>query len=272
MGWELRRGKNVQYLTVPAWERAGVEVAFSTRQGGLSGGRYASLNLGLHVGDSPELILANRRLWLSEFGVLLERAVIGEQTHGSAVTWVGEADAGRGAKELAAALPGIDGMLTRASCGLMAFFADCIPLFFYHPALKAVGIAHAGWKGTVGKIALNILDKMAAAGGAPQECWVAIGPGIGACCYEVDEAVARQFRAAFRKTPFLQSSRPGHFLLDLRQANREILLAAGVLAEHIWLDSHCTACAAELFFSHRRDGAPTGRMAGWIRLKRESWA
>lgn len=266
--WVWREQAGLKFLTLPAWEEAGVEIGFSSRKGGVSQGPFSSLNLGLHVGDEPDKVLENRRRWLDLWQADWNEAVLAEQVHGAGVVWLDNEAGGRGSRDLKTAIPGMDGMLTLDKLGLMALFADCVPLFFYHPRIKAVGMAHAGWKGTAGKIALQVLQLLAQAGGPPEECWAAIGPAIGPCCYEVDEAVAARLRKNFTQTPFLKPAREGHDMLDLWQANQEILLGAGVKAEHIWTAELCTACRPDAFFSHRRDGGQTGRMAGWIRLRR----
>ena len=105
------------------------------------------------------------------------------------------------------------------------------------------------------------------AGGRTENAWVAIGPSIGPCCYNVDESVATQFRANFDETPFLFRQEDKHYLLDLWEANRTTLLEKGVRPENIDVVAICTAHNPEWFFSHRRDGVRTGRMAGWIRLR-----
>lgn len=264
MGWEWNHG-TLPYLYVSEWTSRGVETGFSSRHGGVSTGAYASLNLGLHVGDTPETVLENRGRWLARFGADWQGVAVGEQVHGSHVLWVENSDGGRGARSLDTALPQVDGLLTQSGLGLMAFFADCVPIFFYHPRLEAVGLAHAGWKGTVGKIVLRMLEALAERGGRPEEAWVALGPSIGACCYEVDEPLAERFRVDFQETPFLTPTCQGHYRLDLGQANQIILRTAGVPEEQIAVAGQCSACHPDRFFSHRRDGIPTGRMAGWIR-------
>ncbi|MHB1403992.1 MAG: peptidoglycan editing factor PgeF [Desulfitobacteriaceae bacterium] len=265
--WVWREKAGLKYLTLPAWEEAGVEIGFSSRGGGVSEQHFSSLNLGLHVGDEPQRVLENRRRWLGLWQADWNEVAIAEQVHGTGVVWLDAEAGGRGSRDLRTAIPGTDGLLTKDKLGLMAFFADCVPLFFYHPKLKAVGIAHAGWKGTAGKIALPVLDELAQAGGQAEDCWAAIGPAIGPCCYEVDEPVAARLRTNFTETVFLRPSQDGHYQLDLWQANKEILLGAGIKPEHIWSAELCTACRPAEFFSHRRDGGLSGRLAGWIRRR-----
>ncbi|SPF32117.1 Laccase domain protein YlmD [Candidatus Desulfosporosinus infrequens] len=268
MGWKWHKRENLTYLTIPKWQAQGIDIGFSTRVGGVSSVPYDSFNLGLHVGDDPNAVLENRKRWLNQWGVSPARVVVGEQVHGTCVLWVNEEDGGRGSLGAETAIPAMDGLVTQSLVGLMAFFADCVPLFFYYPDLKAVGIAHAGWKGTAQKIGQRVMEYFEKAGGRTENAWVAIGPSIGPCCYSVDERVATEFRLNYHETPFLHSQEDGHYLLDLWEANKTLFLKNGVRPENIEVASTCTYDNPEWFFSHRRDGARTGRMAGWIKLRR----
>ena len=267
MSWKWHKRGSLTYLTIPKWQAEGIDLGFSTRVGGASQVPYDSLNLGLHVGDDPTAVLENREYWLDQWGGSFSRVAVGEQVHGTNVLWVNEEDGGRGSRELETAIPATDGLVTQSAVGLMAFFADCVPLFFYYPDLEAIGIAHAGWKGTAHKIGHKVLECFEKAGGRTEDAWVAIGPSIGPCCYSVDERVAAQFRENYPETPFLHRQEDGHYLLDLWEANKTLLLEKGVRPENIEVASTCTADNPEWFFSHRRDGARTGRMAGWIRFR-----
>ncbi|TGE32693.1 peptidoglycan editing factor PgeF [Desulfosporosinus sp. Sb-LF] len=267
MSWKWQKRGSLTYLTIPKWQDKGIDLGFSTRVGGASRVPYGTLNLGLHVGDDPTSVLDNRKQWLDQWGAVWSEVAVGEQVHGTNVIWIKEEDGGRGIRELETAIPAVDGLLTQSNVGLMAFYADCVPLFFYFPDLGAIGIAHAGWKGTVDKIGQKVLECFEEAGGHIENAWVAIGPSIGPCCYAVNESVAVQFRANYRETPFLHAQEGGHYHLDLWEANKSVLLEKGVRSENIDVASICTADNPEWFFSHRRDGALTGRMAGWIRQK-----
>lgn len=266
MSWKWYNTGSLTSLTVPKWQVAGIDLGFSTRVGGASMVPYDALNLGLHVGDDPNAVLENRKRWFDHWGVPSTRVTVGEQVHGTNVIWVKETDGGRGSNELRTAIPAVDGLVTQSTIGLMAFFADCVPLYFYYPDLQAVGIVHAGWKGTASKIGQRALECFEKAGGRTENAWVAIGPSIGPCCYSVDERVAEQFRSNYDNTPFLVPQEDGYYLLDLWEANRTLFLERGVRPENIDVAAICTVDNQEWFFSHRRDGARTGRMAGWIRL------
>jgi len=265
MTWIWRQGKKLTYLTLPEWEREGMQIGFSTRWGGVSSLPYGTLNLGFHVGDVPEDVQSNRQLWYQEWDTLSHQVVLGEQIHGTKIQFVTEQDGGRGSDSLATAIPGTDGLLTQSHLALMALFADCVPVFFYHRGLKAVGIAHAGWRGTAGRIVEKVLTEIEALGGDPRETWVAIGPSIGPCCYEVDQKVIREFAQNFSQLSFIQPKEKGQGMLDLKKANAVVLQEAGIPREQIWVALECTACQTNSFFSHRREGPRTGRMAGWIR-------
>jgi polyphenol oxidase len=267
MNWNWQTKGELSYLTISNWLDEGIDIGFSTRNGGVSDAPYDALNLGLHVGDESAAVLENRRRWLDAWGVKWLGAVVGEQVHGDNVVWIHENDKGRGVSEIKSVIPGVDGFITQSSLGLMTFYADCVPLFFYYPDLRAVGIAHAGWKGTVQKIGRRTIECFEEAGGCTEKAWVAIGPSIGPCCYIVDERVAFQFRDNFGAASFLHPLSEGQYRLDLWEANRTILLEKGVLPENITLAEICTKDHPEWFFSHRRDGVRTGRMTGWIRIR-----
>jgi len=270
MNWKWQKRESLTVLTLPKWQAEGIDIGFSTRVGGVSPVPYDTFNLGLHVGDDPTAVLENRKRWLDQWEVPWSRVAVGEQVHGTSVLWVGEEDSGRGVRELETAIPAVDGLVTQSTVGLMAFFADCVPLFFYFPDIQAVGIAHAGWRGTAHKMGQKVLECVEKAGGRADNAWVAIGPSIGPCCYSVDERVAAEFRENFTETPFLSRQEEGHYLLNLWEANRMTLLEKGVRPENIDVAETCTADNTEWFFSHRRDGALTGRMAGWIRYREKS--
>lgn len=268
MGWKWQKQDNLCYLTLPEWQAEGIDLGFSCRVGGVSQVPYDTFNLGLHVGDDPSAVLVNRSCWFQHWQVDWSKVVVGQQVHGKDVLWVNDHHGGLGARELGSAIPDVDGLLTSSNgLGLMAFFADCVPLFFYYPDLKAVGLVHAGWKGTAQKIGQKAIECFENAGGCTEKAWFGIGPSIGPCCYIVDEQVAEKFRNNYGNTTFLRPHEEGHYLLDLWEANRALFLEKGAQSDNIAVAAMCTADNPDLFFSHRRDGARTGRMAGWIKIK-----
>ena len=226
------------------WEVPGpYEVAFSMRLGGVSEGPYASLNLGLLSGDERPRVEENRRLLLEAAGGSPERASWPRQVHGAGVVRA----KGRGAEA--------DAIWT-AERGrpLVVVTADCLPIALARlDGRPAVALVHVGWRGLVAGV---VAAARSALGG--RLVAAAVGPGIGACCYEVREDVAGPVRAAFG-LGLVRRSR-----LDLPAAVERALRAAGV-ARVDRLDT-CTACDPERFFSHRRDGGVTGRQGAVARI------
>ena len=243
---------------------------FSGRLGGVSEAPYKSLNMGLHVGDKPEDVWQNRQIFCQSLDAAAAKLVAPEQIHGDRIVRVTEKDAGRGAKVYAEAIAGTDALITNVpGLPLLLCFADCTPVIFLDAEKKAVGIAHAGWKGTVAGIAAKTVARMTEEfGSQPQDIIAGIGPAIGPCCYEVGEEVAAKFREAFPKEhEAVITSKNGRLHVNLWEANRRQLLQAEILPEHIEMAEACTACEHQWYFSYRADGGRTGRMAALIALK-----
>ena len=244
----------------------------SCRRGGVSEAPWASLDLGLHVGDDPTAVIANRRRYLAALGLVASQLVTPEQVHGEAIARVGSREAGRGALSYADSIAQTDALITdEPGLPLLLCFADCTPILFLDPVHRAVGIAHGGWKGTVRRIAAKTVLRMQQEFGTrPEELLAAIGPSIGPCCYEVGPEVERQFKEAFpghEAKLFSHPDEEGGTHLSLWAANRLQLEEAGVLPEHIDEARTCTACHHEDFFSYRADGGRTGRLGAVIALR-----
>lgn len=261
--------------------------AFSTRLGGVSrayGGN--TLNLGFTKQDSRAAVERNRELFLKELGVANGRnswpLVSLRQIHSDLILRVDRMRVDRIPEQ---PLVG-DGMVTNTPGLLLAVqTADCLPIIVADGKRRAVGVFHAGWRGTVKRIVEKGVGEMRKHFGSdPRDLAVAIGPGIRDCCYEVGEEVRTRFEAQFgyagslfrevkesdpvrEKYPllFLTARAPGHsewpvkLFLDLAEANRRQLLDAGVLAKKIYAMAPCTACHTELLFSFRAEKGVTGR-------------
>lgn len=222
------------------WEAPGpYRVVFTTREGGVSEGPYASLNLGLMTGDEPGLVEENRRRACEAAGAEPERLALNRQVHAAAVH--------RG-RPGARGVPG-DGLWTdEPEIPMLKLTADCLPiaLVALDGPRPALAVLHAGWRGLLAGI---VPAGVAALG--RRLVAAAVGPSIGPCCYDVGADVADPMRAAFG----LGLVRDGK--LDLWTAADRALRSAGVArVERLDL---CTACNPGLFFSHRRDGGMTGR-------------
>ncbi|WCN39006.1 peptidoglycan editing factor PgeF [Aneurinibacillus uraniidurans] len=255
------------------WEARWPELVagFSTRNGGTSSGYYTSLNCGLHVGDDGDAVRENRRLLAEANGFDFAAWTCAEQVHGGAVHIVEAETRGTGRLAHDEAIKDTDGLLTEhAGIFLASFYADCVPLFFYAPSHRVIGVAHAGWKGTVANIGAEMVRQMGERWQiAPEEIYAAIGPSIRSCCYEVNDVVANRVQdvLASRAEQVLKAKDDGKYMLNLQETNRILLLAAGILPEHIEVSHLCTSCRTDLFFSHRKEAGKTGRMTAFIALK-----
>ncbi|GGH74579.1 YfiH family protein [Pullulanibacillus pueri] len=245
-----------------------IKVGISLRNGGYSVGDYASLNMGYHVGDDAKMVTANRKLLGESIKFPAERWVTGEQVHGHLILRVSKDSAGMGALDLDSVVKACDGLYTTEKDLLLtACFADCVPLFFYCNRVPVVGIAHAGWRGTVGEIGRKMVEEWAKQFNIlPQEVNVVIGPSIGPCCYEVDDFVMQQVKAlSYIKIDDVATQKREHrYQLDLKKLNKGILKASGVAEENIHMTQYCTSCRTDLFYSHRKENGKTGRMLGYI--------
>jgi len=246
-----------------------VIAGFTTKQGGFSQPPFSSFNLGLHVGDEAVVVEQNRRKLGELLTIPLEQWVCCEQTHGSRIEKVTARDAGKGTVQFETAIADTDGLYTdEAGILLTLCFADCVPLYFFAPTHGTIGLAHAGWKGTVKNIAGNMVQRFRDEGIMPEEIIVAIGPAIGACCYVVDDRVIDAAKRMLDKEnlPF-DEVRAGQYALDLKELNRLLLIKEGI--QHIQVSNDCTSCQTDVFFSHRRDNGRTGRMMAFIGRKEE---
>ncbi|WP_188454474.1 peptidoglycan editing factor PgeF [Virgibacillus oceani] len=261
--------KDISYLHIKSWQdlNPNLRVGFTTRNGGYSKGSFQSLNMGLHVSDDYDDCLNNRQQLANKIEFPLNDWVSGEQIHSNQVKEIGIPDKGKGAVSYQDALKGIDGMITnQAGILCTAFFADCVPLFFFDPVSNYIGIAHAGWKGSVNRIAEKMVLKLQHSGVDIANLLVAIGPCISEESYEVDEHVISHIPNELAEKTAVKTKHH-HYLLDLKQLNVEILLQCGILRNNIEVTNFCTLRDESLFFSHRRDKGKTGRMLGYIGYK-----
>jgi len=231
---------------------------FPERTGGVSTGLRASLNLGFRWGDDAELVDRNRRILAAHVGYDPDQLQVTKHVHGTKVWRVGEPLPDP---------PEFDGLVTdRAGPVLGAFAADCIPMVFADPVARVIGACHAGWRGTIGGVAANVVARMAELGAHPGDIRVALGPSIGPCCFEVGPEVVAEFLQVFGALPGLVVQGPLKEHLDLRVATVAVLERAGVRREHVDADPPCTKHEPERFFSYRRDGMNGGVHMGFVFL------
>lgn len=265
--WNWIQINGIEAISYNAWLQQGINIAFSSRFGGVSRGIYTSLNLGLHVGDQNEMVLTNRQRYLAIFNAGLDDAVCCEQVHGNQVVKIDASHRGRGAKALNDVIKGYDAMITiEPGIYLLAFFADCIPLYFFDPVHRAIGLAHSGWKGTMGRIAIRTLAAMQKEfGTCSSDLQVLIGPGIGPCCFEIQTDLARQVSSGLDNLhDIINTNQTGNLFWDLQESNRQLLLQAGVNSQNIGVCRICTSCNQDMFYSYRKENGRTGRMGALI--------
>jgi hypothetical protein len=285
----------VEWIAAPGWQRRRwLWHGFSTRRGGVSlvfcaEGSAGELNLGFTATDEREAVAENRRLFAEAItGDAATPLVTLRQFHSSALHLATPADAGRERPWKA------DGLMT-AEPGLLLGIqtADCIPVLVADRRRRAVAAFHAGWRGTVKRIVESGVGRMRLEfGSRPEDLIAAIGPGIGPCCYTVGEEVLSQFESQFAyarelfievydsdpvqtRYPmlFLTQRAPGHssigpgLHLNLMEANRRQLLAAGLNPRSIQVVGGCTSCQPDLFFSHRASRGHAGRMLAVIGVR-----
>ena len=236
--------------------------AVFSRHGGVSPEPWSSLNLGGTVGDEPERVRENRQLAFAAMGRDPLSLFDVWQVHGVEVA-IAEAPLPSQSKHQQA-----DVILTdKPGVTLLMRFADCVPILLHDPIRKVVGIAHAGWMGTVrGTVRCAVEAMHVQYGCSPKNILSGIGPSIGPDHYEVGTDVARQVEQAFGKDASgLLARRDGHQTLDLWSANRLLLENAGV--RKIEVSGLCTACSTVDWYSHRAEKGRTGRFGAMIGLK-----
>ncbi|MCX6311131.1 MAG: peptidoglycan editing factor PgeF [Bacteroidetes bacterium] len=222
--------------------------AFFTRKGGVSPAPFSSLNFGGSE-DAQENIAENRRRGLVAAGMNPEKVSRLNQVHGNVVC-IGEIGNQTG-----------DALVTNEKGLTLAIgAADCYPLLFHDVKNNIIGAAHAGWKGTLARIAKNTIEAMENLGAERKFIRVAIGPGISKINYQVSEEIIHQFRNAnFPENCWQERN------LDLLEANKFVLRENGIAEENIWALGRCTT--EDAFFSYRRDKGVTGRM--WAAIMQE---
>lgn len=268
-GMDYKTVEKVPYLSFPVLERTGlVKQGFSTKLGGVSQGKFATMNFTFTRGDNRSHVLENYHRMGKALGVEVERMVLSYQTHTTNVRLVTEEDAGKGiVKERD--YEDVDGLITNIpGITLVTFYADCVPLYFLDPIHQAIGLSHSGWRGTVKRMGEVTVKKMEEAFGTKAEDVIAcIGPSICKECYEVGIEVAQEFMKGFDKKHWgdiLSEKTDGKYLLDLWRGNEIVLLESGIKQENIQVTDICTHCNSDLLFSHRTTGNERGNLAAFL--------
>lgn len=268
----VERG-GVPYLSFKALEDTGMVInGFSTRLGGASKGRFATMNFSYSRKDDPADVLENFTRMADALGVERDRMVVSYQTHTTNVRRVTREDEGKGVIR-ERDYRNVDGLITDVpGITLVTFYADCVPLYLVDPVHHAIGLSHSGWRGTVRRMGQVTMDAMKEAFGTrPEDVTACIGPSICRDCFEVGEEVAEAFADAFdpkyRDTLYRANAKPGKYQLDLWKANEIIFQEAGVPKEQIHTTNICTMCNSDYLFSHRRVGEERGNLAAFLSIR-----
>ncbi len=283
----------IEYLTFSSLENTGlVEHLFTTRTGGVSKGIFSTMNLSLSRGDSEQDVLKNYERMGKVLGCDVEHMVASHQTHTTNIRRVTAADMGKGILK-SRDYEDVDGLITNEKgIALVTYYADCVPLYFVDTTHQAIGLAHSGWKGTVGQMGACMVKAMEEQfGSKPEQLLAAIGPSICQDCYEVSSDVAEAFRELIdsdsskaaleeiaqsecyahkdgrKREVILPGKEKGKYQLDLWLANLMILRCAGIPLSQIEITDVCTCHNPKYLFSHRASEGKRGNLAAFLMLK-----
>lgn len=246
-----------------------ITYGFSTRQGGVSTGIYESMNLSLTLPDDPANVRRNYELWCESLGVDVRQMVIVHQTHTNHVVRVDEQNCGQGLDR--ERMEDVDGLVTNVpGVALVTHHADCTPVYLFDPVHRAIGMIHAGWRGTVQEIARVAVETMTREfGSQPADMLAMIGPSICQEHFECDRDVADAVEAMSidASDQVYYDSAKNKFHVSVAGINRKLLLSTGIPAGQIDMQDRCTYGNPELYFSHRRDGRKRGGHAALLMLR-----
>ncbi|HWE90772.1 MAG TPA: peptidoglycan editing factor PgeF [Pseudonocardiaceae bacterium] len=264
--WRERSGLAV--LTWSAFDGHDIDAFVTTREGGTSVGPYASLNLGLHVGDDEPAVLRNRIRVAEALGASLDDFVFCDQAHLPNVTVVTDDNRGRGARSAVDAIARTDALVTTVPGIVLAVMvADCVPLVLHDPVAGVLACVHAGWRGTVRGVTPAAVAAMRGLGSDPANIVAGIGPSIAPDRYQVGADVRDAASLAFGADvdQVIRPDSAGRWTFDLWRANAVQLATAGVPENQVHIAALGTGPDTP-FFSHRAEN-PCGRFAAVARLR-----
>ena len=269
----------ITYEYSPLLEHFPLTHGVTYRYGGVSEGSFDSFNMGLHVGDTPEAVAENRKRLAQVLGVDPNHLTCGEQVHGVGVTRVTQEIVGRGAFSWDDSIPDSDAIHTNlVNVPLLLLVADCVPVLIYDAVHHAVAVVHAGWRGAIAHIVERTMDSMHDAYGTlPSDCYLFIGPSIGADSFEVSEEIGEQFRQDMRALGLSQVDQVVRYIqrdgqitatphVDLKGYIAACVVQKGVPLEQVSVSSTDTMIT-DGCYSYRRDQGRTGRMAMFAVLR-----
>ncbi len=269
---QIRRGSTFCFVngvglyTLPSLERlSGFDHGFTARSGGVSEGHFASLNLSFTRPENRNNVMENYRIFCRAAGIPFDTMVMDNYEHGTNVIKVDRADMGKG--YLLDPLPSCDGLVTNdPSVTLITGHADCMAFYFVDPVRRCIGLAHAGWRGALGRIGSRVVERMTQEYGSdPRDIFAGVGPSICPDCFEVGHNVAAEFMEAYPSLPCVLEQENTRPHIDLWMVAFRQFVESGVQPEHISLFDVCTMTTPRLY-SHRRDKGNTGGMAAYLRI------
>ena len=272
----------VPYINIDAFNKfTNIKALFSTRLGGVSTGQFCSMNFCTPLGDSIENVIKNFEIFGN--ASKLKNFVLSKQTHTTNVIRVDASYINKGLT-IPMDYTDVDGLVTNEkNITLSTFYADCVPLYFYDPINIAIGLSHAGWRGTVNNMVKATVDKMHVEFGTlASDLICAIGPSICVNCYEVSEDVASEFVEKFnisRISNYIKNENPfdtskivlkaenNKYMINLWTANYTNMIKEGILPDNISFPDLCTCENKELLFSHRALKGKRGNLGAFMMLK-----
>jgi YfiH family protein len=241
---------------------------FTTRFGGVSTGDYATLNLNFNRPDPESNVKKNYDILSDELGVPLNNMVLSHQVHDKKILEVRKEHKGMGIIR-ERSYNSIDGLVTQETrLMLVTYYADCVPIYFYDPVNKVIGLSHSGWRGTLLNIGGETLRVMKESYGcSPENVFVAFGPHIKTCCFEVDQDVADVFLSTYAWAENYITKRADKWIIDLEGIIIQNLIKQGVSEEKVSGCRICTKCNSDVFFSHRGSQNQTGTGAAFLMIR-----
>lgn len=266
----LQHEEKLVYYTSPLFDNYCVSHMFTTRHGGVSSGVFDSLNFALGAGevrDTKENVMKNHSIAASVWGLSESDICRSFQNHSVNVEIVNNEQKGTGISKDPFA-HGVDGLVTVEKRMILSIrTADCVPILLYDYKNKIISAVHAGWRGTLGRITTNAIEKMIQLGSQTENIITAIGPCVGKCCYEVGKEVYRSFIDSDKIFESCFIRKKDKLFFDLTRANELILIKSGIKENNISSSYLCTYCNENDFFSHRRMGVNRGTMSALIMNK-----
>lgn len=269
----LNVNNDVPYLTYKTLEEVPfIRHAFSTKLGGVSKGEFTSMNFALNRGDNLNDVIENYKIFCKATGFDFNTLVASAQDHNTFVRKVTSENYGVGITK-PRDIQSVDALVTNEpNVTLVTYYADCTPVFFVDKVKKVIALAHAGWRGTVGKICKNVIEIMVNEyGSKPEDILCCIGPAISKCCYEIDEGCYSQFVGAggLDIDKIMTDKGNGKYMADLLETNKQIILSCGVPLCNITVSDVCTKCNSDLLWSHRATNGHRGTLCAFMCIKDE---